>query len=71
MASADPGRPSVASPWDEKQFYIFGGIDLGMASYSASALSTDVSRTGVVLGARALASYYAKNWLVDGGLGFN
>lgn len=54
----------------EKKFYLFGGIDLGLASYAKSTVSTDASRSGMALGVRGLAAYYAKKWVIDGGLGF-
>jgi len=85
-ANADPARTSRSGPqknkyshnsssdssniWDEKTFYLFGGADLGLASYGISSVSTDAKRSGVDLGARALAAYYTKNWVIDGGLGF-
>lgn len=52
----------------EKKFYLFGGLDLGYAMYSASTL--EVKRSGIPFGVRALAAYYQENWLVDGGIGF-
>jgi len=61
---------SSSSVWDEKIFYLFGGVDLGLASYGASAVVSDAKRSGVDLGARGLAAFYTKNWIIDGGLGF-
>ncbi len=57
--------------WSEKKFYLFGGLDLGFASYSKSTVATDASRSGLNFGVRALAAYYAKNWVMDGGFGFS
>ena len=64
------GSDSSSSAWDEKTFYLFGGADLGLASYGQSVSVSDAKRSGVDLGARALAAYYSKNWVIDGGLGF-
>jgi outer membrane protein OmpA-like peptidoglycan-associated protein len=66
------------NPWNEKAFYIFGGIDLGVASYSATSTTYavngttegDLSRSGFDGGFRALLAYYAKKWVIDGGLGW-
>jgi outer membrane protein OmpA-like peptidoglycan-associated protein len=57
--------------WNEKKFYLFGGIDLGLGSYAKSVVSTDTSRSGLAIGIRALAAYYTKKWVLDGGLGFS
>ena len=65
--STDFSPPEV---WNEKRFYLFGGLDLGLASYSKSAVTTDASRSGLSIGVRGLAAYYARKWLVDGGFGF-
>ena len=62
--------------WDEKTFYLFGGIDLGLATYSSSSATysvngkneVDISRNGFDGGARLLLAYYRQNWLVDGGI---
>ena len=56
--------------WNEKKFYLFGGIDLGYASYSQSTFPNDAAKKGMALGVRGLAAYYAKKWVIDGGLGF-
>lgn len=56
--------------WNEKKFYLFGGIDAGYASYSQSTFLNDVSKSGYDLGVRGLAAYYMKKWVIDGGLGF-
>ena len=57
--------------WDEKTFYFFGGVDVGLANYSISTLATDSSRSGLDLGVRGLAAFYARKWVVDGGAGFS
>ncbi len=56
--------------WNEKKFYLFGGIDLGYASYSESIVTTDVAKSGLGVGIRGLAAFYSKKWIIDGGLGF-
>jgi outer membrane protein OmpA-like peptidoglycan-associated protein len=54
----------------ENRFYLFGGIDLGLALYSQSDVLNDASRSGIDIGARGLLAYYTKKWVFDGGLGF-
>lgn len=57
--------------WNEKKFYLFGGIDLGYASYSKSNFQNDAAKSGMDLGVRGLAAFYSKKWVFDGGLGFS
>jgi hypothetical protein len=56
----------------KKNFYLFGGVDLGYAMYSKSTASTlpDGTRSGIDIGVHALASYYLGSFVFDGGLGF-
>jgi outer membrane protein OmpA-like peptidoglycan-associated protein len=70
-ASAETAyAPAYETPWRENNWYLFGGLDLGVDQVGAFTPATEGSRSGMDGGVRLLLARYWPKWVLDGGMGY-
>jgi outer membrane protein OmpA-like peptidoglycan-associated protein len=62
--------PEPLPDFSNVRWWLFGGVDLGGTTYSSMDPSFEGARSGFVGGLRALISYDARDFVFDGGLGW-
>jgi len=66
-----PQNGSADDTTTESAWYWFLGLDLGYSHYSPYNSSlTEAPRQGSDMGVRALIAHYSRQWVIDGGLGY-